>query len=101
MCSTAVCQIITLLCFVLQREVMMASPPCYCLSAADDDPNNFIVRTIKLYGLAGRHEKNVNDVILGRMRALMMNPLHFHCQSTAVHSIAECHNLIMTEMLFS
>jgi hypothetical protein len=80
---------------------MMASPPWYCFSATDDDPNNFIARTTKLRGLAGRHERNVNDEMLGPMRDVMMNPLHFQCHCRTVHPLAECHDLVMAEVPLS
>jgi hypothetical protein len=35
-----------------RRGGMSDSPPFYCFSSADDGPNNFIARAIKLSGLA-------------------------------------------------
>lgn len=42
---------------VLQRVGMMAYPPSYCLTAAGDGRNSFVLRAIKLCVLAGRREK--------------------------------------------
>jgi hypothetical protein len=68
----------------LQREGMMAAPPWHCPSASVDAPNNFIARTIKLRGLAGRHKRNA-----------------WSCAWCNDEATAECHGLATAEMLLS
>jgi hypothetical protein len=36
--------------------------------------------------------------MLGRMRHVMMKSLQFQCHSRAIHLVAECHNVVMTEI---
>jgi len=51
-----VCRALQVFCFFRhmppRRDGMSESPPSYCFSPADDGPNNFIARAIKLRVLA-------------------------------------------------
>lgn len=85
---------------VVQRVGMTVYPPTLVrFPTAGDGRNSSVARPVDPCVLAGRHEKNVNDDMLGVVYYATMNAVHFHCHCRNI-STSSFHAVVLVRQVY-